>query len=56
MRCEATEEDPNGAEISADDDLVWDYDGDDAVMTLTRNHLRPNQSLTLRWDVPHEPA
>ena len=56
VRCEATEEDPNGSEISADDDLVWDYDGDDAVMTLTRNHLRPNQSLTLRWDVPHDPA
>ncbi|GAA4638212.1 hypothetical protein GCM10023196_095050 [Actinoallomurus vinaceus] len=27
-----------------------------ATMTLTRDHLRPNQALTLRWDVPHEPA
>lgn len=56
LRCWATEEDPNGSETSAEDGLVWDYDGDDVVMTLTRDHLRPNQALTLRWDVPHEPA
>ncbi|MCO6010549.1 hypothetical protein NE236_36885 [Actinoallomurus purpureus] len=56
LRCWATEEEPNGSENSAEDALVWDYDGDDVVMTLTRDHLRPNQALTLRWDVPHEPA
>ncbi|GAA2607565.1 hypothetical protein SMC26_17865 [Actinomadura fulvescens] len=56
LRCWATEEEPNGSENSAEDDLVWDYEGDDVVMTLTRTHLRPNQALTLRWDVPHEPA
>lgn len=56
LRCTATEEEPNGSENSAEDHLVWDYDGDDVVMTLTRDHLRPNQALTLRWDVPHEPA
>jgi len=56
LRCWATEEEPNGSESSAEDALVWDYDGGDVVMTLTRDHLRPNQALTLRWDVPHEPA
>jgi hypothetical protein len=56
LRCWAMEEEPNGSENSAEDALVWDYDGDDVVMTLTRDHLRPNQALTLRWDVPHETA
>ncbi|HEV7933058.1 MAG TPA: hypothetical protein VGP70_12220 [Actinomadura sp.] len=45
-----------GAENSADADLVWDFEGDDVVMTLTREYLRPNQAVTLRWDVPREPA
>jgi hypothetical protein len=52
IRCTATEEQPNGAENSADADLVWDFDGEDAVMKLTREHLFPNQAVTLRWDVP----
>ncbi|GAA3214712.1 hypothetical protein [Actinocorallia longicatena] len=56
VRCTATEEHPDGAENSADDSLVWDYEADDVVMTLTREHLRPSQAVTLRWDVPHEPA
>jgi hypothetical protein len=55
-RCWATEDHPDGAQNSAEDGLVWDYDGDDVVMTLTRGHLRPGQTLTLRWDVLHEPA
>jgi hypothetical protein len=54
VRCTATEEHPNGAENSADADLVWDFDGEDAVMNLTREHLFPNQAVTLRWDVPRE--
>ncbi|GLY74397.1 hypothetical protein [Actinoallomurus iriomotensis] len=56
LRCSATEEEPNGSESSAEDHLVWDYDGDDVNMTLTRDHLRPNQAITLRWDVQHESA
>ncbi|MFC4052465.1 hypothetical protein ACFOY4_22500 [Actinomadura syzygii] len=56
LRCTASEEHPDGSENSAEDDLVWDYEGDDIVMTLTRNYLRPNQAITLRWDVPHESA
>jgi hypothetical protein len=45
-----------GAENSADADLVWDFEGDDVVITLTREYLRPNQAVTLRWDVPRESA
>jgi len=36
--------------------LWWEYDGADVMMTLIRDHPRPDQSLALRWDVPHEPA
>jgi hypothetical protein len=54
--CTATEEHPDGSENSATDSLVWDYDGDDAVMTLTRDYLRPNQAVTLRWEPIRGPA
>lgn len=50
VNCAAIEEHPNGSENSADDTLIWDYDGDTALMTLTRDYLRPNQAMTLRWD------
>ncbi|SEG94726.1 hypothetical protein SAMN04489712_15022 [Thermomonospora echinospora] len=56
LRCWAIEEHPDGSENSADAGLVWDYEGDDVVITLNRDHLRPNQAVTVRWDVPHEPA
>jgi len=48
--CTATEEHPDGMENSATEGLVWDYDGDDVVVTLTRDYLRPNQAVTLRWE------
>jgi hypothetical protein len=54
LRCMALEEHPDGSENSADDGLVWDYEGDDVLITLTREYLRPSQALTVRWDVPHE--
>jgi len=54
--CTAVEEHPDGAENSATDGLVWDYDGDDVVITLPRDYLRPNQAVTLRWEVSHAPA
>ncbi|MBD2895758.1 hypothetical protein amrb99_46970 [Actinomadura sp. RB99] len=56
LRCWATEEHPDGSENSAEDGLMWDEVDGDVVMTLARNYLRPNQALTLRWDVPHESA
>jgi hypothetical protein len=49
--CSAVEEHPDGSESFALEDLIWDYDGDDIVMTVTRDYLRPNQCVTLRWDV-----
>ncbi|WP_433227820.1 hypothetical protein [Actinomadura formosensis] len=54
--CTASEEHPDGSENSATDSLVWDIDGQDAVMSLTRDHLRPNQFVTLRWEPIREPA
>jgi hypothetical protein len=35
---------------------MWDYDGDDVVIMLTRDYLSPNQAVTLRWAVSNEPA
>ncbi|RAY15216.1 XRE family transcriptional regulator [Actinomadura craniellae] len=52
LNCSAIEEHPDGAEHSADAGLIWDYEDGDAVITLTREYLRPNQAITLRWDVP----
>jgi hypothetical protein len=54
--CVAVEEHPDGSENSAFEDLLWDNEGEDLVITLTRDYLRPNQSVTLRWDVDREPA
>jgi hypothetical protein len=49
--CTATEEHPDGSENSAADSLLWDYEVNDAVMTLTRDYLTPAQAVTLRWEV-----
>lgn len=49
----AQEEQPGGAEISISDAIIWDNDGDDVSVTLTRDYLRPGQSVTVRWDVEH---
>lgn len=49
--CSAVEEHPDGSESFAAEDLLWDYEGDDIVITVARDYLRPNQSVTLRWDV-----
>jgi len=56
LGCSATEEHPDGSENSADDGLIWDYDGSDTIITLTRDYLRPTQVVTLRWDVTRDPA
>lgn len=49
--CAALEEYPDGSESSANDSLIWDYKDDGVVLTLTRDYLRPKQSVTLRWEV-----
>ncbi|MBO3752686.1 hypothetical protein J5X84_42115 [Streptosporangiaceae bacterium NEAU-GS5] len=52
--CTAVEEHADGSENSATDELMWDYEEDDVVITLTRDHLHPGQAVTLRWDVGDE--
>jgi len=52
----ALEEHPDGAENSATEDLLWDYDDQDVTITLTRDYLQPNQALTVRWAVAREPS
>ncbi|MDQ7910206.1 hypothetical protein RB614_37495 [Phytohabitans sp. ZYX-F-186] len=54
--CSALEEHPDGSESFASEDLLWDYEDDDIVMSVTRDYLRPNQSVTLRWDVDRATA
>lgn len=49
----ALEEQVNGSERSVSEDLLWDSDGNDVLVTLTRDYLRPGQALTIRWDVEH---
>lgn len=49
--CSAVEEQADGSESFAAEDLLWDYEGDDIVITMARDYLRPNQCVTLRWDV-----
>jgi hypothetical protein len=56
VTCTATEEYDDGSEISANDSLTWDYEEADVVLTLTRDYLRPNQAVTLRWEVDRESA
>jgi hypothetical protein len=56
VTCSASEEFSDGAESSANDSLTWDYEDGYAVLTLTRDYLRPNQAVTLRWEVIRESA
>jgi hypothetical protein len=56
ISCSAVEEHEDGSENSATEELIWDYEGDDVIITLTRDYLRPNQSVTLRWTVTREHA
>lgn len=56
LQCSATEEFPDGSEVSATEDLAWRYEGDDVLLTLTRAFLRPNQALTLRWEATSDAA
>jgi hypothetical protein len=51
VTCTALEEHPDGSESSAADSLIWDTDGADVTITLTRDYLRPHQAITLRWEV-----
>jgi hypothetical protein len=52
-RCSASEDRPDGSEISATESLSWNQDADGVAIELTRRNLRPNQAVTLRWDGAH---
>jgi hypothetical protein len=54
LGCTAIEDQTDGSQISAIDDLVCttDYDGS-ALMTITRDYLQAGQAITLRWEVGH---
>jgi hypothetical protein len=51
LNCTAIEEQADGSEVSATEDLLCADDSGDAVMTLTRNYLQPSQAVTLRWEI-----
>lgn len=51
LNCTAIEEQADGSEISAIEDLVCTDDDGDALITLTRDYLQPSQAVTLRWEV-----
>jgi hypothetical protein len=51
VNCTATEERPDGSEYSAAESLMWDTEGSDVIIMLTRDYLRPHQAMTLRWEV-----
>jgi hypothetical protein len=48
--CSAVEERPDGSEVSASESLTWKREDTGVVVELTRRSLRPNQSVTLRWE------
>lgn len=49
--CTAVEDQPDGAQVSAIDDLFCVEDDEGALITLTRDYLQPGQSVTIRWEV-----
>lgn len=51
LNCTAIEEQADGSEVSATEDLICADDSGDAVITLVRNYLQPSQAVTLRWEV-----
>lgn len=54
--CSAVEERPDGSEVTATESLVWRRNEDGIVIDITRYDLRPNQSVTLRWEYPRATA
>ncbi|MGH3820241.1 MAG: hypothetical protein ACRDRE_21325 [Pseudonocardiaceae bacterium] len=59
LNCTAIEEQADGSEVSATEDLVCAGDaGDagDALITVTRDYLQPSQAVTLRWEVSRASA
>lgn len=51
LGCTAMEDNVDGSQISALDDLSCDEEDGSALMTITRDYLHPGQAVTLRWEV-----
>ncbi|MDQ3763541.1 MAG: hypothetical protein M3460_18505 [Actinomycetota bacterium] len=51
LNCTAIEEQADGSEVSATEDLMCTDDDGDALITVTRDYLQPSQAVTLRWEV-----
>jgi hypothetical protein len=54
--CTAIEEHADGSETSIPQHLLWDCEGNDIIITLTKDYLSPNQAMTLRWEATGEPT
>jgi hypothetical protein len=51
LNCTAIEEQADGSEVSAIEDLTCTDDDGAALITVTRDYLQPSQAVTLRWEV-----
>ena len=51
LNCTAIEEQADGSEVSAIEDLTCTNDDGAALITVTRDYLQPSQAVTLRWEV-----
>lgn len=49
--CTAVEDQPDGSQVSALDDLFCAEEDGAALITVTRDYLQPGQSVTVRWVV-----
>ncbi|MCA1708958.1 MAG: hypothetical protein LC808_39055 [Actinobacteria bacterium] len=56
LNCTAIEEQIDGSETSAIEDLICSDEDGDALVTLTREFLQPGQAVTVRWEVNHATA
>jgi hypothetical protein len=56
LQCSAVEELADGTEQLVTEHIMWDETDDGVVMSIARDFLQPGQTVTLRWEVDHEPA
>jgi hypothetical protein len=56
LNCTAIEEQADGSEVSAIEDLTCTDDDGAALITVTRDYLQPSQAVTLRWEVSRAPS
>jgi hypothetical protein len=54
LGCSAIEQLQDGSETFATDEILWDQEGPDVTITVTRDYLGAGQALTLRWETDHD--